>query len=57
MGSPLGGGGINATFAPKIVISGNADVEEVRAIIDQKWREFKAWVADMQNQKRRLNYG
>lgn len=57
MGSPLGGGGINATFSPKIVISGNADVEEVRAIIDQKWREFKAWVVDMQNQKRRLNYG
>lgn len=57
MGNPLGGGGVTATFAPVINVSGNADTAEISMMLDQKMREFKAMLADMQNQKRRLAYG
>ena len=58
MGNPLGtGGGITATFAPQITVQGNADTAEISTLLDQKMREFKAMLAEVQNQNRRLSYG
>lgn len=59
MGKPLGGGSINATFAPQITVQGGgSDVEsQLDAMLTQKMLEFKAMLADLQNQKRRLAYG
>lgn len=58
MGNPLGtGGGITATFAPQITVQGNADTAEISTLLDQKMREFKAMLAEIQNQNRRLSYG
>ena len=51
------GGGITATFAPQITVQGNADTAEISILLDQKMREFKAMLAEVQNQNRRLSYG
>lgn len=58
MGNPLGtSGSINATFAPQITVQGNTDTAEISTLLDQKMREFKAMLAEVQNQNRRLSYG
>ncbi|WP_293726874.1 phage tail tape measure protein [uncultured Phascolarctobacterium sp.] len=57
MGNPLGGGNVNATFAPQITVQGNADTAEISMLLAQKMREFKAMLAEVQNQNRRLSYG
>lgn len=58
MGNPLGASGsINATFAPQITVQGNADTAEISTLLDQKMREFKTMLAEIQNQNRRLSYG
>ena len=58
MGNPLGtSGSINATFAPQITVQGNTDTAEISTLLNQKMREFKAMLAEVQNQNRRLSYG
>ena len=56
MGNPLGGGGINATFAPVINISGNADVEQINQLMDDKMREFEAMLKRVAENRRRVSY-
>ena len=56
MGNPLGGGGINATFAPVINVSGNTDVEQINQLMDDKMREFEAMLKRVAENRRRVSY-
>lgn len=58
MGSPLGGGGsnISAVFSPQITVQGNADTAAIDSLMTQKMQEFKAMLADLQKQQRRVSY-
>lgn len=55
MGNPLGGGSINATFAPNITVNGgNAD--QIQDVLENEMAKFKQMLAELQNQQRRLSY-
>lgn len=56
MGNPLGGGSVNATFAPNITVQGSADTAQIDNILTQKMREFKAMLEELQRRERRLSY-
>lgn len=56
MGNPLGGGSVNATFAPNITVQGSADAAQIDNILTQKMREFKAMLEELQRRERRLSY-
>lgn len=56
MGNPLGGGAVNATFAPVINISGSADVGQINTLMEDKMREFEAMLARVAQRNRRLSY-
>lgn len=56
MGSPLGGGSISAVFSPQITVQGNADTAAIDTLMTQKMQEFKAMLADLQKQQRRVSY-
>lgn len=56
MGNPLGGGGVTASFAPTINISGNADVQEVQSVLEDQMRKFEEMLRRVQNKERRLSY-
>lgn len=57
MGNPLGGGSIQATFAPQITITGNGGgVEEINTLMTNKMREFEEMLKRLQAQGRRLSY-
>ena len=56
MGNPLGGGSVNATFAPNITVQGGADAVQIDSILTQKMREFKAMLEELRRRERRLSY-
>lgn len=57
MGNPLGGGSIQATFAPQITITGNGGgAEEINTLMTNKMREFEEMLKRLQAQGRRLSY-
>lgn len=58
MGSPLGGGTINATFAPQITVQGGGSetAAQVDTVLSQKMREFEEMLKRLQAQQRRLSY-
>lgn len=56
MGNPLGGGGINATFAPVINVSGGADAGQISQLMDDKMREFEAMLKRIADNRRRMSY-
>lgn len=60
MGNPLGGrGGITATFAPNINISGNADaqtVNQIQQVMNDTLADFERKLKALQNQKARVSY-
>ena len=55
MGNPLGGG-INATFAPVINISGTADTQQINQLMTDKMHEFEAMLKRVAADRRRLSY-
>ena len=55
MGNPLGGG-INATFAPVINVSGGADASQLSSMMDDKIREFEAMLKRVADNRRRVSY-
>ena len=56
MGNPLGGGGINATFAPVINVSGSADAGQISQMMDEKMHEFEAMLKRVADNRRRVSY-
>ena len=56
MGNPLGGGGINATFAPVINVSGSADAWQISQMMDEKMHEFEAMLKRVADNRRRVSY-
>ncbi len=56
MGNPLGGGGINATFAPVINVSGSADAGQISQMMDEKMHEFEAMLKRVAENHRRVSY-
>lgn len=56
MGNPLGGGGINATFAPVINVSGSADAGQISQMMDDKMHEFEAMLKRVADNRRRVSY-
>ena len=56
MGNPLGGGGINATFAPVINVSGSADANQISQMMDDKMHEFEAMLKRVADNRRRVSY-
>jgi len=55
MGNPLGGG-INATFAPVINVSGTADAEQINQLMSDKMAEFEAMLRRVAENRRRVSY-
>jgi TP901 family phage tail tape measure protein len=56
MGNPLGGGGIHATFAPVINVSGSADAGQISQMMDEKMHEFEAMLKRVADNRRRVSY-
>lgn len=49
-------GSVNVSFAPNIVINGNADKTAVQSAIDDEFAKFKAYMARFQREQRRVSY-
>lgn len=48
-----GGGDIHATFAPQIVIQGNADENAVNNAMSNGYQQFKGWMSQFNREQRR----
>ena len=51
-----GGGGGNFTFAPNIVIQGNADADVLEEALRRAKEEFEAWYEQMMRKRARTAY-